>query len=105
VPDYTVELVQHELTVTLDTATPINILLTSQQGPAGAPGGGGGGQYTHTQASAATEWVINHNLGVRPNVTVMTAGGAEMWAEVLHTSTNQARAYFDTATSGIAVCS
>jgi hypothetical protein len=68
-------------------------------------GGGGGGNYQHTQAGAATTWVVNHNLGFRPNVQVLTAGGAEMLAEVLHTSVNQVQVFFDDPRAGLAVCS
>lgn len=60
---------------------------------------------THTQAVAATTWTINHNLGYRPTVRPMTVGGAEMTAEILHASANQALVYFDSPTAGIAVYS
>jgi hypothetical protein len=65
----------------------------------------GGGDYSHTQATAAATWTVNHNLGRRPAVTVMTAGGLEVLAEVLHTSVNQVLVTFDQPTAGLAVCS
>lgn len=74
------------------------------QSPAGPPGPSGGG-YEHTQAMAAAVWAVNHNLGRRPNVAVLSLGGAEMLAEVLHPSTNQARVYFDAPAAGFASCS
>lgn len=61
--------------------------------------------YQHTQSVAATTWTINHNLGFRPAVTILSVGGKEMIAELLHTSVNQVQVFFDTAVAGIAVCS
>lgn len=75
-------------------------------GPKGEDGSGVGGAftYTHTQAVAATTWVLNHNLGGRPNVSVYTAGGVEVWAEVVHISVNQAQVLLDTPLAGFALC-
>jgi hypothetical protein len=56
----------------------------------------------HEQLSGATEWVINHNLGVRPAVAVMDTGGNELDADVVHFSLNQTRIYFAVATAGFA---
>lgn len=58
--------------------------------------------YGHNQPSAAAEWIINHNLGYRPSVTLYSVGGAEIEGEVLHISNNQARAYFAVAIAGSA---
>lgn len=85
----------------------ITTVLEVGQGPSGPPGPAGTGSlaYTHTQGSAAAEWVVNHNFGYRPTVRALTVGGAEMLAEVLHASTNQARLYFDSPVAGQAICS
>jgi hypothetical protein len=50
-------------------------------------------------------WVVNHNLGYRPSVNALSVGGVAMLAEVVHASANQALVYFDSPTSGLAVCS
>jgi hypothetical protein len=73
----------------------------------GAPGAGGGAAfyYEHVQAAAATTWTINHNLAARPNVALLTTGGVQMLAEVVHLNTNQAQALFDVAVAGRAICS
>lgn len=63
---------------------------------------GGGTTYNHTQPSAATTWVINHNLGYKPVVGVFTTGGSEVEAEILHASTNQAIVYLAFAMAGSA---
>lgn len=71
----------------------------------GPPAGGPGSAYTHTQSSASDAWVVNHNLGYRPAVSVLSVGGKEMLAGVVHTSTNQFVVSFDQPTAGLAVCS
>ncbi len=52
------------------------------QGPPGSPGSA----FTHTQAIASATWVVAHNLGFRPAVSVVSAGGIEVDAEVAHIS-------------------
>jgi hypothetical protein len=58
--------------------------------------------YEHVQSSASSTWTVNHNLGFRPNVSVKTVGGVEVFVEVLHASINQVIIYFDTPIAGIA---
>lgn len=65
----------------------------------------GSGNYEHVQNSAATPWIVNHNLGYRPNVEITTLGGLRVEAEVLHTSVNQAQIFFDLPATGLALCS
>jgi hypothetical protein len=83
------------------------ILEVAEQGPPGPPGADGsvGGAYEHTQAVASDTWTVNHNLGYRPAASLLTVGGREMWAEVIHTSANQFIAYFDSPVTGVAICS
>lgn len=59
--------------------------------------------YLHTQSSPSSEWIVNHNRGFRPLVTVLSAGGREVGAEVLHISDNQLRIYFAVAKTGSAI--
>ncbi|WP_156113876.1 hypothetical protein [Meiothermus ruber] len=58
----------------------------------------------HQQASPSTEWIINHNLGFYPDVTVLSPGLAEVDAEVVHINVNQVRIYFVVPFAGIARC-
>lgn len=81
------------------------VLSEGIQGPPGPPGASSSASYEHSQASASDTWTVNHNLGFRPAVSLLTVGGKEMLAEVIHTSTNQFFAYFDAPTSGVAICS
>jgi len=73
------------------------------QGPRGAPGIGGEG-FLFEQPSPSETWTINHNLGLRPDVTLFTTGGVEMVGHVVHTSVNQAVALFSSAVAGSARC-
>lgn len=64
---------------------------TGEKGERGEPGppGPGGGAYEHTQSTPSTEWVINHNLGYKPNVQTFTVGGQVFRGSVTHISNNQ----------------
>lgn len=66
----------------------------------GGGGGGSAGGYDHVQNSAATTWTINHNLGYRPAVSLLSVGGVEMEATVTHISANQVQATFASAVAG-----
>lgn len=61
-------------------------------------------QYEHVQATPASSWTVNHNLSRYPQVAVLSVGGVEMWAETIHTSTNQVMVYFDQPMAGKAIC-
>jgi hypothetical protein len=45
------------------------------QGPQGIPGPTPVIAYTHTQNAVSYIWNISHNLGFRPNVTVVSSAG------------------------------
>lgn len=80
---------------------------TSDVGPPGLPGlqgppGPSGTSYEHVQSSASSSWIVNHNLGYRPGVTVLNSGSQEVIAEIIHTSVNQVVIGFITPISGLA---
>lgn len=60
--------------------------------------------YMHTQASDSVEWIVNHNLGRYPVVSVLSVGLVEQIAEIVHFSTNQVRIYFAQPYKGMAQC-
>jgi hypothetical protein len=70
----------------IDGSRPRELALLPRTGPAGPPGppGAAGSGYNHTQASPSSTWVVNHNLGFRPDVSVTSLGGLEVEAEVSH---------------------
>ena len=75
-------------------------------GPQGPPGADGAdaSSYTHTQASAASTWTIPHNLGWRPTITVLSTGGVQVIAEVVHLSALTAQVLFVEPMAGSARC-
>lgn len=60
--------------------------------------------YLHQQSIPAEEWIVNHNLGFRPNYNVSLAGGISIHADVLHFSLNQLRIYWVSAQTGFVRC-
>ena len=83
-----------------------NVVVTSSgpmgpQGIQGPPGPTGAG-FDFTQASPATVWTINHNLGYRPSVQMFNVGGLEVLGEIQHTSNNQTLITFNIAVAGTA---
>lgn len=75
------------------------------QGPKGDTGEPGDdvAPFIFTQASALAEWIINHNKGWNPLVTVLSPGGIEVEAQVTHMSVNQTRVYFSSPQAGSAL--
>jgi hypothetical protein len=78
------------------------LIIVKERGLSGAASAGA--TYIHTQASPSSEWIINHNLGFRPDVTVLDTGGQVVGVLVLHISENQARVYAEPALAGVARC-
>jgi len=61
--------------------------------------------YEHIQGSVSNSWVINHNLGFQPNVTVVDSAGTIYEGEIAYTNTNSLTVTFSSAFSGIAYLS
>jgi hypothetical protein len=58
--------------------------------------------YTHVQSTPVSTWIINHNLGYKPDVTLYSDGGVVMYADIVHTSNNQTQIIFNLPTTGVA---
>ena len=95
------------ITVATSTEASITVAIGAPglQGPRGDIGPAGGESYLHTQASPASTWTVNHNLGTRPAVEVRDTGGNEILAGVTHASANQVLISFVSAKTGTAFCS
>lgn len=67
-----------------------------------AHGGGGGSDayYRHVQASAAAVWVVQHNLGKRPNVSVVDSAGDLVNGDTHYDSDTQLTITFSAPFSG-----
>lgn len=73
-------------------------------GADGASGGAGGASFDFTQSTPSDTWVINHNLGFRPSIELLSVGGVEFQADIVHTSVNQAIVYIAIPYAGSARC-
>ncbi len=60
--------------------------------------------YEHTQSVSSTTWVIVHNLGKRPAVSVVDSEGRECYGDVVYNSANQCTVNFSAAFGGKAYC-
>lgn len=68
----------------------------------GAGGSSSGVAYTHLQSVPEALWTINHNLGMRPAVTIIDSGGTEVEADVVHMNANQLVIRFAIPIAGVA---
>lgn len=57
-------------------------------------------KYVHTQASISSSWVINHNLGFFPNVTVLDNSNRMLETYVQYNNVNTATIIMNSAASG-----
>jgi hypothetical protein len=101
--------------VLLSEDSPITLVVSERgdpgprglQGIRGVPGAAGSApqSYEHTQASAASTWLITHNLGYRPNVAVVDSGESLIEGDVTYLSVNQVSVEFAFPFSGNAYLS
>lgn len=56
--------------------------------------------YIHNQEAASNNWIVNHNLGKRPSVTVVDTGDNEVEGDVYYNSLNQLTIIFSSPFSG-----
>jgi hypothetical protein len=61
--------------------------------------------YEHIQGEVSKDWVIVHNLGFRPNVTVVDSAGTIYEGEIAYTNTATLTVSFSAAFSGKAFLS
>lgn len=56
--------------------------------------------YVHTQSSVSDVWVVNHNLGFKPAVTVLNNSGEVVHGEVQYTGEQQVTVRFTAPFTG-----
>jgi hypothetical protein len=61
--------------------------------------------YDHMQGAASSSWSITHNLGFKPNVTVIDSAGNIVEGEIAYTNSNSLTVSFQSAFSGNAYLS
>jgi hypothetical protein len=59
-------------------------------------------RYIYTQGVASAEWVITHNLGGYPSVTIVDSAKTHVFGEVQYDSTTQITVSFSAPFSGYA---
>jgi hypothetical protein len=87
---------------------PIEVVISEAEpgppGPTGPPGPASA-FFEFAQPIPLADWIVNHNLGFRPNVAVFDDGGNVVLAAVAHLSVNQCRINFAVPMTGRARCS
>jgi hypothetical protein len=85
----------------------VEVGVVGPQGPAGAPGvsGAAAASYVHDQTVPAATWVVEHDLGMYPNVTVVDSAGSLIEGDVTYDNNNQITLNFSGAFSGKAYIS
>lgn len=79
---------------------------TGPTGPTGPGGSGGsGGSIVWDQAVSSATWVIPHNLGFHPNVTVVDTANSTVEGQISYDSVNQITLTFSASFSGSAYLS
>lgn len=73
--------------------------LTGATGPTGAAGDL---NYKHTQGPASADWLVTHNLGKFPSVTIVDSAGEEVEGSVQHINNNSVRILFSAGFTGTA---
>jgi len=61
--------------------------------------------YIHTQGVASNTWIINHNLGFYPNLTVQDSAGTIYEGEITYTNSDSLTVTFSSSFSGKAYLS
>ena len=95
-------------TVTLTAPTATTVTLSSNtgpQGPIGPAGINGPASFVFAQGVDAAVWTVTHNLGWRPNVTVIDSSGRTVEGDIAYTSANVLTLTFSSAFAGTAYLS
>jgi hypothetical protein len=79
-------------------------------GPQGLPGvpgppGDGSAFKEHIQTDLSNSWIIDHNLGFKPNIDLFNEAGLPIDAFIIHHSVNRAEAQMLTPRLGRALAS
>ena len=82
------------------------ITMVAERGPAGPPGpissGAVAGHLVFLQPNPATVWVIVHNFGYNPSVTVVDSGGSVVVGNITYIDLNTLNIAFSAQFSGTA---
>jgi hypothetical protein len=73
-------------------------------GPPGPPGGGGATTYIHDQVLLSAMWLVVHDLGKHPAVSVEDGGGSTIIGSIQYLDNNRLTITFRNAITGRANC-
>jgi hypothetical protein len=91
--------------------TVIKVTVPGPQGPTGATGAQGpagidtNASYTHHQNIASDTWLVVHNLGFFPSVTVEDSAGNTVEGDIAYTDSTTLQLTFSAAFGGVAYLS
>ena len=68
-------------------------------------GGGGPMSYVHVQPTVSATWMVEHDLGWFPNVTVIDSAGSTVEGDIAHIDTTMLTISFSGAFTGHAYLS
>lgn len=74
-------------------------------GDDGQPGTPGGTQFLLNQVVPAATWLVAHNLGYFPHITILDSSGEVVLTDIHHTDVNNAVLTFSSPTTGKAIAS
>lgn len=60
--------------------------------------------YVHNQSSAASTWIIEHNLNKYPSISIIDSAGTEVYGSINRVDENIAILEFSAPFSGTAIC-
>lgn len=78
------------------------IIATGPRGEKGEKGDGGDLNYVHYQSTPSEKWLINHNLGKYPSVSIVNSAGSVVVGDVVILDENNVEVSFSGSFSGIA---
>lgn len=81
-------------------------VIVTAPGPQGPPGTGSGSSFyhEHVQAVPAATWIVDHNLGSYPNVSILIDGVVSQ-TDITHNTANQTSIVFPAPLAGRAIFS
>lgn len=90
--------------VSVPVTTVVTATATGPQGAQGVAGpvGPASAFFIYDQATAASEWTINHNLGFKPSVQAFDTGSQQIEGLVTHLSINTTAIVFVVPVAGFA---
>lgn len=80
----------------------INQITVAAPGPQGPSGAAASVFYVHTQATPASVWTINHNLGGQPTAVVLDSAGTQCEGTFSYPTNNQMVITFSSPFTGTA---